>query len=270
MVQTNTGTYLDRILVNTADELRERMSAQPQESLVELADDRPAPVSLAAALVAVDEVSVIAEFKRASPSKGLIAGDAGPDVVIPGYVRGGCVAISVLTDETFFQGTLADLRLASELAGAGKSRRPVLRKDFIISPYQIVEARAYGADAILLIVGALENEQLAELHTFASGQGMDALVEVHDAAELERALAIEPKIIGINNRNLRTFEVDLATTEDLAPQVPDGIAIVGESGVAGRADVKRLDAAGVDAVLVGEALMRQADMASAVRELLGR
>ena len=270
MTHVTTGTYLDRILTNTADVVRERMRAQPQEALVELAEAQPAPSSFAAALTAVDEVSIVAEFKRASPSKGLIAGGAGPADVIPEYIRGGCAAISVLTDEKYFQGTLADMRLAGENSGAGAARKPILRKDFIISPYQIVEARAHGADAILLIVAALSDAQLAELHACAAGLGMDALVEIHDEAELERALRVAPRVIGINNRDLRTFDVDLATTEKLAPQVPPGITIVGESGVGSREDVVRLGEAGVDAVLVGESLMRQADRAAAIRELLGR
>ncbi|MEZ4521099.1 MAG: indole-3-glycerol phosphate synthase TrpC [Thermomicrobiales bacterium] len=146
----------------------------------------------------------------------------------------------------------------------------MLRKDFIVSPYQVVEARAHGADAILLIVAALNDEQLRELRDVGVEYGMDALIEVHDEDELERAMAIEPALIGINNRDLRTFDVDLATTERLAPRVPDGIAIVGESGVGSREDVLRLGAAGVDAVLVGESLMRQQDRSAAVRELLGR
>lgn len=274
MVNTATGTYLDRILANTVDEVRERMSAQPEAELAASIEGLPAPASLAAALLADDEVAVIAEFKRASPSKGPIAPAAAPVDIISDYVRGGCAALSVLTDETFFQGTLADLRMASEIAADGPLRRPVLRKDFVISTYQIVEARANGADAILLIVAALSDEQLSELHDFAADLGMDALVEIHDEEELERALAIEPRVIGINNRDLRTFEVDLATTERLAPAIRQStgehIAIIGESGVGGRADVIRLGNAGVDAVLVGESLMRQADRAAAVRELLGQ
>ena len=269
MVHIHTGTYLDRILENTVDELRERMSAQPEGALLERIDDRSVPASLAAALTSVQEVSVIAEFKRASPSKGMIAGTVDPSDVITEYVRGGCAAISVLTDEKFFQGTLADLEEASEISGPGVARKPVLRKDFVVSSYQIVEARAHGADAILLIVAALADDQLAELHDFAADLGMDALVEVHDADELQRALAVHPRVIGINNRDLRTFEVDLSTTERIAPLVPEGIAIVGESGVGGRDDVLRLGRAGVDAVLVGESLMRKADRAAAVRELLG-
>jgi len=270
MSRIETGTYLDRILDNTVDEVRERMSAQPEEALLALIDDRPKPESLAAAVTATDEVAVIAEFKRASPSKGPIAGDAGPDDVIPDYIRGGCAAISVLTDEKFFRGSLADLRAANDLAGTGAARRPVLRKDFVVSPYQIIEARAHGADAILLIVAALTDDQLRDLHAIAAEMDMEALVEIHDEAELERALAIQPQVFGINNRDLSTFDVDLGTTERLAPQIPNGIAIVGESGIGSRDDVLRLRKSGVDAVLVGESLMRQPDRAAAVRKLLGR
>lgn len=264
------STYLDRILVNTEDELRERMAAQPEDALVALVDARPEPVSLSQALTYAPGVAVIAEFKRASPSKGEIVADADPLHFAGEYIRGGCAALSVLTDERFFRGSIADLRAVAELAHDRGRRIPVLRKDFIISPYQILEARAHGADAVLLIVAALEDDQLADLHNVAREHGLEALVEVHDEAELERALAIDPAIIGINNRDLRTFEVDLGTTERLAPQIPDGIAIVGESGIHTRADVERLAAAGVDAVLVGESLMRQADRAAAVSALLGQ
>jgi indole-3-glycerol phosphate synthase len=270
MANTSTGTYLDRILANTIDEVRERMTAQPVEALIEMAGNRPDPVSLADALTATQEVSIIAEFKRASPSRGKIASAANPAEVIPAYVAGGCAAISVLTDERFFQGSLSDLQLASSLAGEGAARRPVLRKDFVVSPYQIVEARAHGADAVLLIVAGLSDDQLAELHGLALEHGLEAVVEVHDESELERALTVDPKSVGINNRDLRSFNVDLATTEHLAPLVPDGIAVVGESGVGNRDDVLRLRKAGVDAVLVGESLMRQTDRAEAVRELLGQ
>lgn len=266
----DTGTYLDRILVNTADELRERMTAQPEEALLALVADRPEPVSLSQALTSASGVAVIAEFKRASPSKGEIVADADPVQLADEYIRGGCAALSVLTDERFFRGSLADLRAVAEVAHSGARRIPVLRKDFIISPYQILEARAHGADAVLLIVAALDDGQLADLHDVVRQHGLEALVEVHDESELERALAIEPAIIGINNRDLRTFDVDLGTTERLAPQIPEGIAIVGESGIHTRADVERLAAAGVDAILVGESLMRQADRAAAVSALLGR
>ena len=270
MVFSATGTYLDRILANTAEEVRERMRSTPPDALLPLAAERSEVASLAKAVTATENVSVIAEFKRASPSKGRIAGDVAPNQVIPEYLAGGCAALSVLTDEKFFRGSLADLRAASGLAGTGAERRPVLRKDFIISKYQIVEARAHGADAVLLIVAALSDSQLSELHAAASDHGLEALIEIHDEGELERALAVEAHIIGINNRDLRTFDVDLGTTERLAPRIPDGIAIVGESGVGSREDAMRLEAAGVDAVLVGESLMRQRDRAAAVRELLGQ
>jgi indole-3-glycerol phosphate synthase len=264
-----TGTYLDRILANTAAEVHQRMSAMPVESLREINDAQPAPVSLKAALTASDYVAVIAEFKRASPSKGEIAPGVAAAEIADDYLRGGCAALSVLTDERFFQGTLADLRRVADLAHQATPKRPVLRKDFTISPYQLLEARATGADAILLIVAALEDDDLRDLHSQAAALGLDVLVEIHDETELERALAISAAIIGINNRDLRTFEVDLATTERLAPQVPDSIAVVGESGVHTHEDVLRLGAAGVDAVLVGESLMRRDDRAQAVRELLG-
>lgn len=264
------STYLDRILENTEGELRERMSAQPEAALAALADGREAPVSLAQALTWSPDVAVIAEFKRASPSKGEIVPGAEAAQFAEEYIRGGCAAISVLTDEHFFRGSIGDLRAVAEIAHQNSRRLPILRKDFIISPYQILEARAHGADAILLIIAALEDDQLRDLHDVAAEHGLEALVEVHDEAELERALAIEPAIIGINNRDLRTFEVDLATTERLAAMLPEGIATVGESGVHTRADVERLGAAGVDAVLVGESLMRQADRAAAVRALLGQ
>ncbi len=266
---TETGTYLDRILENTENELRERMSAQPEPVLVDRMAGQESPVSLASALERSDSIALIAEFKRASPSKGTIAASSDPGAVAADYIRGGCAAISVLTDERFFQGSLNDLRIVSANAGTGAGRRPVLRKDFIISPYQILEARAHGADAILLIVAALSDDQLRDLYLVAREHGMDALVEVHDESELSRALAISPAIIGVNNRDLRTFEVDLATTESIAQLVPDGVLIVGESGIATREDVIRLEEAGVDAVLVGESLMRQRDRAKAVGELLG-
>jgi indole-3-glycerol phosphate synthase len=263
-----TGTYLDRILENTAGDVRRRIGAAPVESLHELVAAQREPVSLAAALTVTAEIAIIAEFKRASPSRGEIAPGVAAAEIAADYLRGGCAALSVLTDERFFQGSLADLREVAALAHEAAPARPLLRKDFIISPYQVLEARAHGADAILLIVAALQDAQLRELHDQALELGMGILVEVHDEGELERALAASPVIIGINNRDLRTFEVDLGVTERLAPRVPDGIAVVGESGIHSRADILRLAAAGVDAVLVGESLMRRQDRASAVRELL--
>ena len=184
------------------------------------------------------------------------------------YLAGGCAAISVLTDETYFGGSLDDLHQVAALAHEDTKPRPVLRKDFVVDEYQIIEARVAGADAILLIVAALTDEELAHLARVAENYGLDALVEVHDEAELKRALKIGPALIGINNRDLRTFNVDLATTERLAPRVPEGVTIVGESGIRTHQDIERLRRAGVHAVLVGETLMRQPDRAQAIRELL--
>lgn len=266
MNRTLTGTYLDRILENSEREVEARRRQIPYEALLERAQSNPSALSLSNALQE-RTLGVIAEIKRASPSKGLIAGDVVAREVAAEYLRGGCAAISVLTDSEFFQGTLADLEEVAVEAHGDPDPRPVLRKDFVIDPYQIVEARARGADAVLLIVAALDDRALRGLYEAGQDFGMDALVEVHDERELERALRIEPKIVGINNRDLRTFEVDLATTERLAPMVPAGVTIVGESGIHRREDVERLQSAGVTAVLVGESLMRRDDRAEAVREL---
>jgi indole-3-glycerol phosphate synthase len=261
-----TGTYLDRILANTAEELVARKAATPLHELEAQARLMPPALDLTRAL-RTGQVEVIAEVKRASPSKGeiapgIVAADVGRD-----YLAGSAAAISVLTDEKFFRGSLDDLQAVAELAHADAQPRPVLRKDFVIDAYQIVEARAAGADAVLLIVAGLTDGQLAELHAAALAYGLSVLVEIHDEAELQRALKIAPKLLGINNRDLRTFNVDLATTERLAPRIPREITIVGESGIASHADLERLGRSGVHAVLVGELLMRQADRAGALREL---
>lgn len=264
-----TGTYLDRILENTEREVKARKRMIPEAEIKYVARERRGrTVSLVESLRA-DGVSVIAEVKRASPSKGAIAGDIVATDVAAEYLAGGCAAISVLTDEKFFGGSLDDLHQVANLAHADAQPRPVLRKDFVIDAYQIYEARAAGADAVLLIVAALTDAELASLSRTAMNYGVDTLVEVHDEEELRRALRINPSIVGINNRNLRTFEVDLATTERLAPKIPDGVIVVGESGVSSHADVERLAAAGCDAVLVGETLMRKPDRAAAIRELVG-
>jgi indole-3-glycerol phosphate synthase len=266
MVETTTGTYLDRILENTATELTQRKALVPLATVWAAADASPEPLPFAATL-RQNAVAVIAEVKRASPSKGAIAADIVATDVAGEYIAGGASAISVLTDRTFFQGTIEDLEAVAALARA--SATPVLRKDFVIDAYQIAEARAAGAAAVLLIVAALERARLAELHDAARQYGLDALVEVHDEAELETALGIGATLIGVNNRDLRSFNVDLATTERLATQVPDEVTLVGESGIRTREDVERLRQAGVHAVLVGETLMRAPDRAAALRELLG-
>jgi len=220
------------------------------------------PRPFRAALSENDRVALIAEVKKASPSAGIIREDFDPASVAQAYERGGARCLSVLTDEEFFQGSLDDLtraRAAVEL--------PVLRKDFILDQLQVLEARACGADCVLLIVAALDGAALAELLEEARALGMDALVEVHSRRELEAALSVGADLVGINNRDLRTFEVRLETTCQLAPTVPDGVAVVAESGIRTRADVERLKQCGVHAVLVGETLMRSRDPGAAAREL---
>jgi indole-3-glycerol phosphate synthase len=206
--------------------------------------------------------SLIAEHKRRSPSTGVIREGASVRELAQAYERGGAAALSVLTDEEHFGGSLEDLR-----AAVAATDLPVLRKDFTIDRYQLVEAKASGADAVLLVVGALEREQLAELYIAANDLDLDALVEVHDERELEDALELDVDVVGVNNRDLTDFSVDLQRTFDLLPDVPAGKTVVSESGISNRSEIEDLEGVGVDAVLVGEALMRAPDPESAVREL---
>jgi len=214
------------------------------------------------AKIAAGQAAVIAEIKKASPSKGVLRADFEPADIAQSYAEHGAACLSVLTDRQFFQGQpdyLKQARASCEL--------PVLRKDFMIDPYQIYESRAMGADCILLIAACLEDAQMAELEAIARSLDMAVLVEVHDAAELERALTLKTPLIGINNRNLRTFEVTLETTLSLRDRVPSGRLLVTESGILGRADVQRMREAGVNAFLVGEAFMRAPDPGVALAEL---
>jgi indole-3-glycerol phosphate synthase len=256
---------LAAILARKVEEVAQRSRARPLAELRSIASDQAPARGFATAIqrrLDAGEAAVIAEVKKASPSKGLIRKDFDPAAIARSYEAGGAACLSVLTDIDFFQGSdayLADARGACTL--------PVLRKDFVIDPYQVHEARAIGADCILLIVAALDDGPLVELSNLAMELGMDALVEVHDIDELERALQTGCALVGVNNRNLRTFDVSLETTLALKDAVPRDRILVTESGIATRADVARMRAAGIDAFLVGESFMRAADPGAALREL---
>jgi indole-3-glycerol phosphate synthase len=259
-------SILARILEAKAAEVAEARAARPLARLETAAADAAPARSLAAALrrPAGAAVRVIAEIKRASPSAGPIRPDADPAAIGAAYQAAGAAAISVLTDEQFFAGHLSFLDRVRAATSV-----PLLRKDFLIDPYQVVEARAAGADAVLLIVAALAQDTLVTLLGEARRLGMDALVEVHDAAEAARAVSAGAAIIGVNHRNLATFEMDMGLTARLRSLVPADAILVGESGIRTAADVRALGAAGAHAVLVGEHLMRQPDPGQGLAELVG-
>jgi len=260
-----TGTVLDRILRNTERDLRMRLAACPLAEMRWRADAARPPRDMLSALRRHDRVALIAEMKHASPSRGQFVTDFDPARIAAAYERNGAAAISVLTDHKFFGGCLDDLIAARDVVQA-----PLLRKDFIIDPYQLYEARAAGADAVLLIVAALHDEQLSALHSLVRALGMAALVEVHDEQELARAIAIAPALVGINNRDLRTFDVDIERGRRMLKSVPAGVVTVAESGMLSAEDVRRQGDAGFDAVLVGEALMTASDVPAAVRSFSGQ
>ncbi len=268
MTVKDTGTYLDKILARTVETVAAAKASVSEGVMAALAREAEPTVSAIPAL-RKDNVTVIAEFKRASPSKGSFPVEIEPRSIARAYVDGGVAAISCLTDEPFFQGSLDDLREVVAASNASLRPVPVLRKDFTIDPYQIDEARANGASMVLLIVAVLDDVQLREYREHAESLGMAALVEVHDEGEAERAAQSGATLIGINNRNLRTFDVDLSVTERIAPSLPEGTTVVGESGIFTREHVQRMAAAGAHAVLVGESLIMQEDRAAAVRALTG-
>jgi indole-3-glycerol phosphate synthase len=257
---------LTPIIAQTRVRVDERRAATPPAALQRAAADRAAadPPRPFAAALRVGGLRVIAEHKRRSPSAGLIREGIALEDVVGAYERGGAAALSVLTDSDSFSGSLDDLQRARSAASL-----PILRKDFIVDPYQVTESLAAGADAILLIVAALEPAQLAELHAQARELGLDALVEVHDEPELEIAAGIGAQVIGINNRDLTTLRVDPERTFALLARIPDGAVSVSESGWRTRSELDRLQGAGVDGVLIGEALMRSPDIESACRALTG-
>lgn len=264
-----TSTILDRIVADKREELARRQREEPFGTLRWKTRGLPPTCSLAAALRA-HPPALIAEVKRASPSRGLLRADLDAAALARSYAEAGAAAISVLTEERHFQGSLADLKAVRQaLDGLGDGRPPVLLKDFIFDMYQVFEARAYGADAILLIAAILNPALLTALIPLARSLGLECLVEVHDEQELQRALTAGAEMVGINNRDLRTFAVDLATTERLRPLVPPEVTVVAESGVHTRADVQRLAALGVHGLLIGEALVMADDPAAKIRELFG-
>jgi indole-3-glycerol phosphate synthase len=259
------GDRLQPILDAKRAHVAAKKAVRPESSLDPSANGPPR--GFAAALLAAraaGRTGLITEVKKASPSKGLIRADFAPAAIAAAYAEGGATCLSVLTDVPYFQGDdryLAEARAAAPL--------PALRKDFIVDRYQLAESRALGADAVLLIVAALGDAEMATLAAEAASLGMDVLVEVHDEAELDRALALEAPLIGINNRDLRTMAVDLGTATRLAARVPTDRLVIAESGISTAADIATLRAAGITTVLVGEALMRETDVAAATRRLLG-
>ena len=264
---TDRPDILAEICTHTRAEVARRIQEQSLDEIKARAADAERPRGFARALMdaaANGRTGLIAEIKKASPSAGLIRPDFDPAAIARAYRDGGAVCLSVLTDQTYFQGSATHLRDASHAVDL-----PILRKDFILTDWQIYESRALGADCILLIMAALTDDEARRFEELATGLDMSVLVEIHDQAELDRALGLQARLIGINNRDLKTMVTDISQSERLAPQIPPERFVVGESGIRSYADIQRLAGAGVQGVLVGESLMRQPDIKIATQTLLG-
>lgn len=262
---TDVPDILKRIIERKYEEIQERSASVSIDALLEQAVSADSPRGFTDSInrkLAAGNAAVIAEVKKASPSKGVLRDPFDPAAIARSYEAGGAACLSVLTDKDFFQGSEAALQ-----AARASCNLPVIRKDFIVDPYQVAEARAIGADCILLIAAALDDQQMQSLYQQAVELGMDVLVEVHDAIELQRSLAMNPMLLGINNRDLRTFDVTLDTTLDLLDQIPSSTRVVTESGILNTQDVQRMRQADVHAFLVGEAFMRADDPGTALQEM---
>ncbi|GJL84837.1 MAG: indole-3-glycerol phosphate synthase [Micavibrio sp.] len=254
---------LDEICARKKEHVRSKKAETSVDGLRYTIGDLPPPRGFIGTIIERGAPALIAEVKKASPSKGIIRENFDPVEIAKSYERAGAACVSVLTDEPYFQGQdsyLVQIKDAIAL--------PVLRKDFMIDPYQIYESRALGADCVLLIMAALDDSLAQELYDLASELGMDVLVEIHDEPELQRALKLNPEMIGVNSRNLKTLEVDIQTAHDLAPPIPDTTLKIAESGIGSNQDIKALQNSGYSAFLVGESLMRQDDIEAATRNLI--
>ncbi len=255
---------LDEIINNKKQEIIQDVRAFSLDKIKSVIRDIEPPRNFTGSFENSDEITIIAEIKKASPVKGLLSTTFNPEMLASSYQSGGAGAISVLTDKCYFQGNNSYIDIVRKTVNL-----PVMRKDFIIDQYQVYESRAIGADAILLIASILHERTLKELLTITRSLGMEALVEVHDLSELEKALRVGAKIVGINNRNLKTFSVNLETSLEMSKHVPDGVILISESGIRTRDDIVRLIEARFNGALIGESLVKRSDPANKIKELLG-